>query len=75
LTFSDEENENKEDEEDLEEVDLEEYYEELKEKYEEIEEKKRKLFLKGNFQDLDEVNEELLNLSIKLEKLEKIIAK
>jgi hypothetical protein len=57
----------------LQEVDLEEYYKELKEKYGEIEEKKRKLFLKGNFQDLDEVNEELLNLSIKLEKLENLL--
>jgi hypothetical protein len=31
------------------------------------------LFLKGNFQDLDEVNEELLNISIKLEKLENLL--
>ena len=67
-----------EEDEDLEEndekeIDLEEYYEELKWEYEELEKKKMKLFLKGNYDELDLINEELLKILKKLEKIEKLI--
>ena len=62
-----------EDEELDEEVDLEKYYEELKLEYEELEKKKMKLFLKWNYDELDLINDELLKLLVKLEKLEKLL--
>ncbi len=62
-----------EDEELDEEVDLEKYYEELKLEYEELEKKKMKLFLEWNYDELDLINDELLKLLVKLEKLEKLL--
>ena len=62
-----------EDEELEEEIDLEEYYEELKLEYEELEKKKMKLFLEWNYDELDLINDELLNLLVKLEKIQKLL--
>jgi len=63
-----------EDEEELEkEVDLEEYYQELKNNLDEIEKKKSKLFLDWNYDLLDEINDEILELIIKLEKVSKLM--
>jgi len=62
-----------EDEELEEEIDLEEYYEELKGEYEELEKKKMKLFLEWNYDELDLINDELLNLLVKLEKIQKLL--
>jgi len=62
-----------EDEELEEEINIEEYYEELKIEYDKLEKKKLKLFLNWEYDLLDKINEELLNLLVKLEKLEKII--
>ena len=63
--------ENLEDEDDEEEeiIDLEEYYENLKNKLDEIELKKKKLFLNWEYELLDEINDELLVLLVKLKKV------
>jgi hypothetical protein len=55
------------------EVDLEKYYEELKNEFEHLEKKKNKLFLEWNYDILDDINDELLELIVKLEKVSKIL--
>ncbi len=57
----------------LDEDDLEKYYENLKKEYEELEKKKQKLFLEWKYDELDNLNEELLKLLTRLEKLEKLL--
>jgi hypothetical protein len=52
---------------------LEEYYEELKNEFEHLEKKKNKLFLEWNYDVLDDINDELLELIVKLEKISKIL--
>ncbi len=67
------EQEDNEEDENLEEIDIEEYYEELKNKQEKLEKKKIKLFLNWEYDKLDELNDELLKLMVKMEKLDKIL--
>ncbi len=52
---------------------LEEYFEELKLYFEELEKKKIKLFLDWNYDDLDLINFELLELILKLEKIQNLL--
>jgi len=51
-------------------ADIDKYYEVLKAEYDDLEKKKQKLFLEGNYDLLDNLNEELLLILKKLEKLE-----
>jgi len=51
-------------------VDVDKYYEDLKVEYDDLEKKKQKLFLEGNYDLLDNLNEDLLLILKKLEKLE-----
>jgi len=69
-SIDDEEDDDKNNEE---EVDLEKYYEKLKWEYEEIEKKKSKLFLNWEYDLLDNLNEELLKLLLKIQKVEKLL--
>jgi hypothetical protein len=59
--------------EELDDVDLEEYYEELKEEFTKLEKKKIKIFLDWNYDELDIINDEILNLTVKLDKISKLI--
>ena len=56
-----------------EEIDLEEYYNKLKIEFEQLEKSKNKLFLEWNYDILDDINNELLELIIKLEKVSKLL--
>ena len=62
-----------EENEELEEIDLVVYFEELKLKFLELENKKMKLFLDWNYDELDLLNNEILELTIKLEKITKLL--
>ncbi len=66
-------NEDWEDEELNEDIDIEEYYEDLKWEYEQLEKRKSKSFSKWDYEQLDKINNELLDLMIKLEKIQKIL--
>ncbi len=70
--FIDDEND-KDDEEEVDETNLEDYYEILKKEYEEIEKKKSKLFLNWEYDKLDDLNEELIDLFLKIQKIEKLL--
>ncbi len=72
--LNDKVDENKEDnEDDIWEINIEDYYEDLKIELDNIEKKKIKLFLKWEYDLLDEVNDELLILHIKFEKVSKLL--
>jgi adenylate kinase family enzyme len=73
LNQSDNTSEGEDDNEEEIEVDLEEYYEELKNEFEHLEKKKNKLFLEWNYDVLDDINDELLEIIVKLEKVSKIL--
>lgn len=66
-------NKEDEDEKQLEEIDLEDYYEKLKEEYDQIEKKKSKLFLNWDYDELDNLNKELIDLFLKIQKVEKLL--
>lgn len=61
--------EDEEEELEKEEIDLEEYYDELKKQFDELEQKKKNMFLVWNYDNIDIINEELLELLVKLEKI------
>ena len=68
------ENNIKEDEEkELEKEDLEELLEQTKQKLFDLDEKKRKLFLEWNYDEIDILNDEIINILKELKKLEKIL--
>ncbi len=71
--ISNEDWEDEEDEELNEDIDIEEYYEDLKWEYEQLEKRKSKSFSKWDYEQLDKINNELLDLMIKLEKIQKIL--
>ncbi len=62
-----------EDEEDFDSMPPETAYEILKHRFEQVEEKKRQAFGTGDYNAIDEYNEDLLDISSKLEKLSKIL--
>lgn len=66
--------EDEEDEEwDSEEVDLVLYFEKLKQEFWELDKRKTKLFLEWNYDELDLLNDDLLNLTIKMQKVSKLL--
>jgi len=63
----------KSDDDDDDDENLEEIYKQLKIEFNLLEEKKRQLFAFWDFDELDNINEEILNIMIKIEKVEKIM--
>lgn len=59
--------------EEIKEEDLFEIFENLKEELFEVEEKKRKMFLEGNYDDIDILNDELIKILKKIEKIKKLL--
>ena|GEM_PF-2088633 len=57
----------------VQEEDLMKMLEELKEKVFEIDEEKRKMFLTGEYEKIDALNDELIEVLKKLEKLKKLL--
>lgn len=57
----------------IEEEDLFEIFEKLKEELFEIEEEKRKMFLEGNYDEIDVLNDKLIEIFKKIEKLKKLL--
>lgn len=54
-------------------INLEDFYEELKIEFDELEKKKNKIFLSWGFDLLDEVNNELTEIMLKLDKVSKLL--
>ena len=67
------EDEKEDEEDDSKEFDLEEYYGILKLELDDIEKKKIKVFLDWNYDLLDEINDELLIIIVKLEKVSRLL--